>query len=150
MSPVVTALFAMIAAGICMGDSDGNKRIEGPDFLAFQQAFHSHIGDDKYDVRFDFNVDGNIDGADYLVLQRVFGRACRAHLTAAASSEWRPRCSALSWEWEAGAQLPEWPASSCVWLPMDTIPIPVPVYPAAIVCDGGRTYLLAGTGECPQ
>ncbi|MCH5377496.1 MAG: hypothetical protein JJ992_26355, partial [Planctomycetes bacterium] len=48
------------------GDGDGNRIVELPDLLALRSLLGAHVGDSRYQVEWDADLDGDLDTADYL------------------------------------------------------------------------------------
>ncbi len=54
-------------------DFDGNGIVNVADFVLFVSAFDSKLGDDRYDAKYDLNMDGEIGVPDFLIFMDAFG-----------------------------------------------------------------------------
>ena len=48
-----------------LGDSDGDRDVDGQDYGRFGLAFNTIEGSANYDAAFDSDGDGDVDGQDY-------------------------------------------------------------------------------------
>lgn len=62
--------------GVCVGDVDGNGRIDLEDLVEFLLAYGTALGEPGYDPRADFNRDGVVDVADLAGLLAAYGKPC--------------------------------------------------------------------------
>ncbi|WP_438811106.1 Ig-like domain-containing protein [Rhodopirellula halodulae] len=56
------------------GDIDGDRDVDGSDFLFFRGTYGKSIGQAGFDVNFDFNTDDTIDGTDFLFFRGRYGK----------------------------------------------------------------------------
>jgi hypothetical protein len=57
-------------------DNDNSGKVQLTDILRYKPHFNSYVGEDKYDNRFDLNVDGAITVLDILMLKPPYGDEC--------------------------------------------------------------------------
>ena len=61
---------------ICKGDSNNDGNIDFWDFMDFVDAYDTTIGDQYYNVVFDFDDDGNVDFWDFMDFVDVYDTSC--------------------------------------------------------------------------
>ncbi|MEM6472684.1 MAG: dockerin type I domain-containing protein, partial [Planctomycetota bacterium] len=54
------------------GDSDGDRDVDGSDFLAFRSTFRKTSGQIGFNAAFDVDNDGDVDGLDFLSFRDNF------------------------------------------------------------------------------
>ena len=73
---VSQAVLTFTAAAACLGDFDGDGKVNLSDFLAFAGAFGTRSGDANYNAGADMDGSGAVDLLDFLAFSRVFGAPC--------------------------------------------------------------------------
>lgn len=71
----IIALYNIEGRRVLDGDVDFDCRINGADLVSFALRFGLGQRDENYNILFDFNRDGRIDGEDFAVLASNFGRS---------------------------------------------------------------------------
>ena len=60
----------------CLGDFNGDGKVNLADFLAFAGGFGARSGDANFNARLDLDGNGAIDLSDFLAFAGVFGTNC--------------------------------------------------------------------------
>ncbi|TWU48669.1 hypothetical protein Poly51_45700 [Rubripirellula tenax] len=56
------------------GDIDGDRDVDGSDFLFFRGAYNKSVGNVGYRRAFNFNLDSKVDGSDFLQFRGRYGK----------------------------------------------------------------------------
>ena len=68
--------FTAPSASTCLGDFDGNKKVDIADFLSFVDVYGSSSSDATYNAQMDLDSNGSVDIADFLSFVDVYGTPC--------------------------------------------------------------------------
>ena len=73
---VSNAIISFTAPSACLGDFDGNGRVNIADFRTFVNVFGSSSSNANYNAQMDFDSNGSVNLADFLAFVNVFGTEC--------------------------------------------------------------------------